>query len=256
MKSIVLIITMLNTLTLIAQETTVRSDVYRWNDLKVEKDASRERRPVLKGSTTDLENLEIHASTLAPGKAPHPSHTHDTEEELVIVKEGQLKVTIKEESKVLGPGSIALIVPGEEHGFENAGDTQASYYILKYRSKLPMDKKRGEEGGGSLMIDWNDLAFNPHDKGGIRRYFDRPTAMCKRFEMHVTTLNEGLKSHDPHTHRAAEIVLMIEGNTEMQIGDEFYKGTQGDLYFLASEIPHAIRNTGKEACVYFAFQWE
>jgi (S)-ureidoglycine aminohydrolase len=80
--------------------------------------------------------------------------------------------------------------------------------------------------------------------------------MCERFEMHVTTLNEGLKSHDPHTHRPAEIILIIEGNTEMQIGDDFYQGTQGDLYFVASEVPHAIRNTGKSACSYFAFQFE
>jgi (S)-ureidoglycine aminohydrolase len=213
-------------------------------------------RQILQGSTRDLAILEIHGSTLAPGKAPHSSHTHEGEEELVIVKEGQLKVTIEEESKVLGPGSIALILPGEEHGFENAGDTQASYYILKYRSKLPMNKERGREAGGSLVIDWNALAFNPHDKGGIRRYFDRATAMCERFEMHVTTLNEGLKSHDPHTHRPAEIILIIEGNTEMQIGDDFYQGTQGDLYFVASEVPHAIRNTGKSACSYFAFQFE
>ena len=256
MKTLLLMLTMFTTSALIAQESAVRSYVYRWNDLKVEKETSRERRPILQGSTTDLENLEIHATTLAPGKAPHPSHAHEDEEELLIVKEGQLKVTIKDESKVLGPGSIALIVPGEEHGFENAGDTQASYYIMKYRSKLPMNRERGKEAGGSLMIDWNDLDFSTHDRGGIRRYFDRPTAMCKNFEMHVTTLNGGLKSHEPHTHRAAEIVLMIEGNTEMQIGDEFYKGTQGDLYFLASEIPHAIRNTGEEPCVYFAFQWE
>ena len=256
MKNLMLMLAVFSTSGLIAQENVVKSDVYRWNDLKVEKEASRERRAILQGSTTDLENLEIHATTLAPGKAPHPSHTHEDEEELVIVKEGQLKVTINDESKVLGPGSIALIIPGEEHGFENAGDTQASYYVMKYRSKLPMNRERGKEAGGSLMVDWNDLEFNPHDKGGIRRYFDRPTAMCKKFEMHVTTLKGGLKSHEPHTHRAAEIVLMMEGNTEMQIGDKFYKGTQGDLYFLASEIPHAIRNTGKEPCVYFAFQWE
>jgi (S)-ureidoglycine aminohydrolase len=68
---------------------------------------------------------------------------------------------------------------------------------MKYRSQLPMDKDRGKEAGGSLVIDWNELPFNPHDKGGIRRYFDRATAMCERFEMHVTTLNEGLKSHEP-----------------------------------------------------------
>jgi len=80
--------------------------------------------------------------------------------------------------------------------------------------------------------------------------------MSKRFEMHVTTLNVGIKSHEPHTHRAEEIVLMINGNTEMEIGNGLYKGTDGDLYFLGSNIPHAIKNIGTEPCMYFAIQWE
>jgi (S)-ureidoglycine aminohydrolase len=98
--------------------------------------------------------------------------------------------------------------------------------------------------------------YPPHDKGGIRRYFDRATAACSRFEMHVTTLKPGIRSHEPHTHRAAEIVLMIRGNTELQIGDGLYQGADGAVYFMASEIPHAIRNTGDTRCSYFAFQWE
>ena len=50
----------ISSLSSIAQETLVKSEVYKWNELKVEKEASRERRPILKGSTTDLEVLEIH----------------------------------------------------------------------------------------------------------------------------------------------------------------------------------------------------
>jgi (S)-ureidoglycine aminohydrolase len=74
--------------------------------------------------------------------------------------------------------------------------------------------------------------------------------------MHVTTLKEGLKSHEPHTHRAEEIVLMIDNKTEMQIGDRFFKGGAGDIYYLGSNVPHAIRNDGKGTCTYFAFQFE
>jgi len=256
MKYILLIIITLSSSPLWGQENPVKSGIYRWDDLNAEKKASIESRAILQGSTRDLSHLEINAITLVPGINPHVSHPLEAEEALVIVKEGQLKVTINDKSSVLGPGSIALIMPGDEHGFENAGNSPASYYIMKYRSKLPINKERGKEAGGSIMIDWNDLAFYTHDKGGVRRYFDRATAMCKNFEMHVTTLNAGIKSHDPHTHRAAEIILMIKGDTEEQIGDKFYKGTEGDLYFLASEIPHAIQNVGKGQCMYFAFQWE
>ena len=87
-------------------------------------------------------------------------------------------------------------------------------------------------------------------------FFEQGTAMSKRFEMHVTTLKEGIRSHDPHTHRAEEIVLMIEGNTEMQIGQTFVKGTNGDLYYLGSNVLHAIRNIDTKPCMYFAFQFE
>jgi (S)-ureidoglycine aminohydrolase len=80
--------------------------------------------------------------------------------------------------------------------------------------------------------------------------------MSRRFEMHVTTLNEGIKSHEPHTHRAEEIVLVLENKTEMQIGEKFFKGGEGDVYFLGSNVPHAIRNDGKGTCTYFAFQFE
>ena len=32
--------------------------------------------------------------------------------------------------------------------------------------------------------------------------------------------------------------------------------TAGDLYFLSPNVPHALKNIGKEQCEYFAFQWK
>jgi (S)-ureidoglycine aminohydrolase len=80
--------------------------------------------------------------------------------------------------------------------------------------------------------------------------------MLKRLEMHVTTLNAGLKSHAPHTHAAKEIIVMMEGNTEMQIGEKFFKGKEGSVYFLESNILHGITNLGTAPCTYFAIQFE
>ena len=80
--------------------------------------------------------------------------------------------------------------------------------------------------------------------------------MSKRFEMHVTTLNEGLQSHDPHTHAAEEIILIIDNQAEMQIGDRFLKGKAGDVYYVGSNVLHGIRNDGTVPCTYFAYQFE
>lgn len=243
------------TSTLKAQVSPVASDVYRFSALKVEKEATRERRQILEGVTRDLELLEIHTSTLEPGKAPHAAHTHDDIEELIIVKEGKLKVTIKDQTKVLGPGSVALAIPGEEHGFENGGDSRVTYYVLKYKSKLPMNIERAKKAGGSFMVEWSDLVAKEHAKGSRRDFFERATSMTDRYEMHVSVLNPGLSSHDPHTHRSEEIVLMIRGDASMQIGQEHKKASAGDLIFLGSEVLHAITNTGSVPCEYFAFQW-
>jgi (S)-ureidoglycine aminohydrolase len=239
-----------------AQTQPIPSDVYRWQDLKVEKEETRERRQVLDGSSRDLDLLEVHTSTLEPGKSPHAPHTHNDVEELIIVKEGRLKVTIKDQSKILGPGSVALAIPGEEHGFVNGGDTRVTYYIIKYRSKQPMNIDRGKQAGGSFMLDRNDLAEKTTEKGSRINYFERATSMTERFEMHVTTLKAGENSHPPHTHRAEEIVLMIRGAGSIQIADQHKDAATGDLIFLGSEVLHAFTNTGTEPCSYFAFQWK
>ncbi|OGU27526.1 MAG: hypothetical protein A2057_15045 [Ignavibacteria bacterium GWA2_35_9] len=255
MKKNVLFLVMLFAPLRFSQTDSVLSGVYNWSDLdlQVEKTDYFEKRQILEGSVTDNENLNVYALTIEPGKSLKEKNNEET---LIIIKEGEVKISVKDDNKILIPGSIALIMSGDDYEIENSGDKDATYYVFLYKSKYPVDIQRGIETGGSFMINWNDLEFHPHDKGGIRQYFNRPTSMAKRFDIHVTNLNAGIKSHEPHTHRAAEIVLMINGNTEMEIGNGLYKGTDGDLYFLGSNVPHAIKNTGTESCIYFAIQWE
>lgn len=255
MKSIFILFFSLFSIAAFTQSDSVKSIVYSWKNLKPVQEESRERRQIVEGYTTHLQKLAIHATTLEPGKSPHPPHVHADEEELIIVKEGKLSVTIKGKTEVLGPGSIAMAMPGDEHGFNNAGETKATYYVIKYKSKAAADAARSANAGGSFTVDWKNVTFNPHDKGGVRRFFERPTAMVNRYEMHVTTLNEGLKSHEPHTHAAEEIILMIQGDATMQVGQNFYRATTGDVIFLNSMVPHALKNTGKAPSTYFAFQW-
>ncbi|WP_460981321.1 cupin domain-containing protein [Spirosoma fluminis] len=241
--------------TLVLLEQPITSNVYVWKKSPVAKKATSEQRAILEGSTVDFRHIEIHATTLPAHQAPHPGHKHD-DEELIIVKEGELTVTIEGKTKTLGIGSVALMMPGDEHAFENKGTSPATYYVMRYASKAPADLKRGREAGGSFWIDWKEVAFQPHDKGGIRRMFDRATAMTRRFEMHVTTLNQGLWSHPPHTHRAAEILLMVNNSAQESIDGRMHTATVGDLIFLESNVPHAIQNTSQGSCTYYAFQFE
>lgn len=234
----------------------IESKVYSFSKATVEKTKTGEKRQLMDGETTHFENFEIHTTMLTPGNAPHGSHTHTDMEEIVFVKEGKIKVSINNESTVIGPGSVALLLPGDEHGLENAGETNATYYIIRFKSKQPVNAERGKIAGGSQILNYDDIEFTPHSKGGKRQYFDRKSALSERLEMHATTLNPNIKSHEPHTHSPEEIIVMMKGTTEMEIGGKIYPGEVGDIYFLGSNVPHGIRNTGSEQCQYLAFQFE
>ncbi len=228
--------------------------VHNWNKLEVQATSSGERRQILNGQTQVFDHFEIHATTLKPGKAPHKSHTHQDIEELIIVKEGLIKQTVGKEEKILGPGSVILAMPGDEHGLSNAGTSNATYYIIKWRTNdFSASSNTGQQS--SLMLDWKDFDYKKTSKGGRRAVLRQPTIMLDELEMHVTTLNEGMKSHDQHTHADEEIILVLKGEVEELIDNQPYSAEAGSLIFLNADIPHGIRNIGNGPCEYFAIRW-
>ena len=174
-------------------------------------------------------------------------------EGIVFIKKGSAEIQTNTFSKTLTSGSIALISQGDKLKLKSTADNPVEFYLFSYRSISPINQ--GDTATSFARV-WEDLRFNKHERGGVRNFFSKPTSQTKRFEMHVTTLLGGLPSHPPHTHPAEEIILVIEGETEMEIGGKAFKGVAGDVYFVKSQEPHGIKNTGKNSCSYFAFQWE
>jgi (S)-ureidoglycine aminohydrolase len=236
-----------------AQRDSLFPGVYSWKEPV--KDNSKASTLLFEGSTYDMQWLQMTANVIPPSKSKTKIQVPANEEQLVIIKSGNLTIG-RDSTYSIGAGSVALLMPGESFLIQNNDQASCSYYVMKYRSKKPLDVNRGTAAGGSLIMDWNKIEFKPHDKGGRRDFFERPTAICTRFEMHVTTLKGGLKSHDPHTHRAAEMIVVIDGKTEMLIGDKMFKGEKGSIYYLPSNILHGIQNIGTGNCSYFAFQFE
>lgn len=234
----------------------VESRVYALSGGPADNKNEGEKRQVLKGSTRHCKNFEIIALPLEPGKKTLVGQGYKGHEHLVVVRSGNLNISFENRTKAMGPGSVAVVLPGDKVELENNESSTANYFLIKYKSHMPPDNVRGKNSGGSQLISWDELEFKPHDKGGVRPYFNRKSAMSERIEMHVTTLNPGIKSHEPHTHIPGEIIIMMEGTTEMEIGDSIYPGTAGDIYFMGSNVPHAIKNTSTEDCMYMAFQWK
>lgn len=112
-----------------AEDKVLTSKMYAFEDLPVKQSGKNRQRAVLDGVTHKGCRIEAHHTELAPGEAPHPPHRHDREEMLVI-REGTMEVTISGKSRKLGPGSIVLVGSGGEHGWRNVGNTQAHYVVI------------------------------------------------------------------------------------------------------------------------------
>jgi quercetin dioxygenase-like cupin family protein len=106
------------------------SSVFDWAKLAVKTTATGERRDVADSPTTTLANFECHVTTLKPHEAPHAPH-HHPDEEIVLVKEGTLDVVINGTKIQAGPGAVIFAASNEEHGWHNAGDTTATYYVMR-----------------------------------------------------------------------------------------------------------------------------
>ena len=254
MKALLLLPFLATALNTLAQQP-ITSGVYHWNKLPVKKDGQRESRKIAEGSTTEFEYFEIHATTQGKGAVPRPAHTQTDIEEVIIIKEGSVKCTIGNKTALLGKGSVILIPPHEAQVFENVGDGNLTYYVFMFRSRKPMDMERSKKAGGTLMLNYDSLAYTESNNKGTRKYFDRPTAMCENYEMHITYLKQKGPSHAPHTHVDTEIILVIDGETEMTIDGKTYSGGPGDLYIAESGKLHGISNVSDKPCSYFAFKW-
>ena len=136
----------------------------------------------------------------------------------------------------------------------NAGANDATYYLFTYIARTPVDMERGRKAGGSVLLDWNDVPKNPNATGFNRASLDRPTAMFRRFEMHVSTVGAGLTNHAPHTHFAEEFLVVREGNVSMFIDGRVIPAATGDVIFNASNVPHSLNNGKESTTEYFAFQ--
>jgi len=237
----------------LGQKDTIPSGPYNWQQSAVKKNSIASV-VLLEGKAHDFEWMQLSANTLAGSNVIQQTMPAN-QEQLIIIKSGAITIRFGDSSFTLTPNSVAVLMPDEKYSLSNAGNAPADFYNMKYR-KANVDFKKITARKSFIKL-WEDLAFKPNNIGGGRRdFFEQGTVMQKRFEIHVSTLKEGIKSHEPHTHRAEEIVLILDGDTEMQIGQKMYTTSPGGFYYLGSNVLHAIKNTGTKPATYFAIQFE
>jgi quercetin dioxygenase-like cupin family protein len=108
-----------------AQKAALPSKAYRFEDLVVKGNG----RAVFDGLTHSGFHVDLHETELAPGMAPHAPHRHE-HEEIVMIREGTLEVTIEGKVTTVGTGSVVYAASNDLHGWKNVGATHAHYFVI------------------------------------------------------------------------------------------------------------------------------
>ena len=111
------------------KSAVVPSKAFVYEDLPVKANGANKQRAVLKGETHSGYPIELHLTELGPGQAPHPPHKH-VHEEVLMLQDGVLDVTINGQVTHLTAGSVAYVASNDEHGWRNPGTAHAQYFVI------------------------------------------------------------------------------------------------------------------------------
>lgn len=118
----------------VADQTPVMgSSVFDWNSIPAKPNEVGSVRSFFKARTATLDELEMHVTTLEPGKSPHPPHRHPNEE-LIIIRQGTVETLSNGEWKRVGPGSVIFNASNQLHGLRNVGTDEAIYHVINWKS--------------------------------------------------------------------------------------------------------------------------
>ena len=239
----------------IAAVTALNSSVYEWGKLAVIKSPTGVYRSFFNSPTRSLDNFDIKAITLIPGEDGNNLKIEADVDELFIVKEGKIDISINGDQRILGEGSVIVASSGAEVNIVNPLTSNAVYYLITFSAFKKTNPMTEKEIVPPLFIDWRDVEFKPSANGGRRNIMQQKTTNLKELEIHVTTLKEGLPSHSAHTHPDEEIILVRKGFVEETIKDKAYRLGPGSIIFLTNDDLHGISNAGTGECEYYAIRW-
>ena len=118
-----------------AQSAVLGSTVVDWGSLTARTTSAGQARAVFDNPTPTLEKFEVHVTTLLPGMISHPPHHHPWEE-MILIKEGDVEVSINGQTHRAGPGYLIFFASNDPHNLKNAGDKPTN----------------GRTGGGATMM--------------------------------------------------------------------------------------------------------
>ncbi|MDN3690723.1 cupin domain-containing protein [Cyclobacterium jeungdonense] len=226
------------------------SAVFEYRMLPVTTREMAEVRHLMNWPTKTLENFHVEQLDL---KATESIELDDDKEMLVLVLNGALQLETDNSTEVMEERSIAWL-PRNKNFKMAPQNSSASVYLIRWdvdgdANKVAVDRPEAK------IFHYDAMDFQETAKGGRRAVMREETETLQELEMHITTLKEGEKSHDPHVHADEEIILVLQGHVAEHINGTEYQLGPGSLVFLSAYDPHGIRNVGEGECEYYAIRW-
>jgi quercetin dioxygenase-like cupin family protein len=210
--------------------------------------------------TPRLEKLEVHVTRLRPGMASHAPHRHPWEE-LLLIKEGRVEVSINGKSLGAGPGSLVFLASNDAHNLTNVGETLATYYVINcYTSAVhgvrdPPAAQWAPPGAlSSRVVACAGLPAIPMKIGSHTNVLDSPTLTFPRLEVHITTLKPGESTPPLNRVPDDELFVVKSGTVEVRLAGVTRRLGAGSLFYVAPNDPRTMSNPGKDPCSYQVFR--
>jgi len=107
----------------------MRTQQFKYDELPVTTNGQNRQRRMFTAKTHTGFKIESHQSDIAPGEVNHAPHQH-LREEMMLIREGLMELTIAGKAYRLGPGDVGVIGSNELHNAKNVGTTRATYFIV------------------------------------------------------------------------------------------------------------------------------
>jgi quercetin dioxygenase-like cupin family protein len=220
-------------------------------------------RAVFDNPTITMDKLEVHITTLDPGKVSHPIHRHPWEE-IIYVRDGQVDFNINGITHHAGPGAFAFFASNDPHNVRNVGATPATYYVLNFVSdtasspaaaNAPSAATRNLPGKlASTVIDTNSLQPIVTAVGSHVTVVDSPTITLVTQEAHLSTLLPGKHSAIDIVDPNDEIVIIRSGQVEVTVNGISSRMNAGSLLYWYPNDKRTLRNVGPTPTSYLVIR--
>jgi quercetin dioxygenase-like cupin family protein len=188
--------------------------------------------------------------------ASHPPHHHPNEE-IFIVKEGQLDVSINGRHESAGPGGMVFIASNDVHNVTNVGPSLATYTVVSFHTSAERgvgDRPAAEWAPKAMLasrvIDPGKVASVATPIGFHSSLVDSPTLTFRTLESHLTTLGPGKGTAPRNRIPGDELFIVLQGTLRATLNGVSRTLGPGSLYYVASNDERTMSNPGTEPCTY------